>query len=117
MSEVLCESSPIHLALLATPVEPFSNHFNCQLIKPCNACIVFTNAIVLKMASQFGGKDLPPVFRLDQISYRSQPIIHLSAFCRELLASRLSTKLKVAFARRIAIVRKTQKSNVLGLRF
>ncbi len=107
MSKVLCEFCPTHLSLLAAPVEPFSHHFNCQLIKPCNTRIVFANAIVLKMASQFGCKDLPPVFSLDLISYRSQPIIHLSAFRRELLATRLSPRLKIAFARCVAIMSKT----------
>ena len=115
MPKVLCEFSPTHLTLLATPVKPFMNHYNCQLIEPCNTHIVFADTIVLKMASQFGCKDLPPVFSLDLISYRSQPIVHLSAFCRELLATRLSPKLKIASARHATIVRKTQKVKCIGL--
>ncbi len=54
MFKVLCEFRPTHLTFLATPVEPLSHHLNCQLMKLRNARIVFADAIVLKMASQFG---------------------------------------------------------------
>ena len=114
MSEVLCEFGPTHLSLLATPVEPFSHHFNCQPIKPCDARIVFADAIVLEMTSQFGCKDLPPVFGFDPVSDRFEPIVHLSAFCRELFATRLSPKLEITFAREIAIMRKPQKVECVG---
>ena len=65
MLKVLCESCPTHLAFLATPIEPFSYHFDCQLIKLHDAQVVFADAIVLEMASKLGCKDLPPVFSLD----------------------------------------------------
>ena len=77
MLKVLCKSFPTHLTLLATPIEPFSYHFDCQLIKLHDAQVIFADAIVLEMASKLGCKDLPPVFSLDQISNRFQPVIHL----------------------------------------
>jgi hypothetical protein len=115
MFKVLCKLTPTHLTLLATPVEPFSHHLDCPLIKLCNTHIVFADSIVLEMASKFGCKNLPPLFSLDLVSYRPEPIIHFPAFCRELLATRLSPKLKIASAGRIAIMRKTQKLKRIGL--
>ena len=67
------------------------------------------------MTSQFGRQYLPPVFRLDPVSYRAQPIIHLSAFCREFLTTRPATHLKLASTGPVAIVRKTQKVKRIGL--
>ena len=71
MLKVSLEFLPTHFTLLATPVEPFSYHFDCQLIKLHDTHIVFADTIVLIVASQFGRKDFPPVLCPDQVSYRS----------------------------------------------
>ena len=114
MLKVLCKSSPTHLTLLATPIEPFSYHFDCQLIKLLNTHEVFADTIILIMTSQFGCKYLPPVFCFEPVSNRSKPIVHIPAFCREFLTTCLSTKFKITSARDIAIMRKTQKVKCVG---
>ena len=96
MFEVRCEFRPTHLTLLATPVEPFPHHRHRQLIKPCQTRVVFAHAVVLKMATQFSGKNLPPVFRLDPVSDRFEPLVHLSAFRSKLLTACLTSQLKIA---------------------
>ena len=96
MFEVLREFRPTHLALLATPVEPFPYHRHRQLMKPCESRKVFAHAIVLKMATQFSGKGLPPVFRLDPVSDRFEPLVHFSAFRSELLTACLASQLEIA---------------------
>ena len=98
MFEVRCEFRPTHLTLLATPVEPFPYHRHRQLIKPCDTRVVFAHAIVLKMAPQFSGKNLPPDFCLDPVSDPFKPLVHGSAFRRKLLTARLTPQLKIAVA-------------------
>ena len=67
------------------------------------------------MTAQFDRKNLPPVFSLNPISYRFQPIVQLSAFRGKLLTTRFPTHLKIAFTRPGTIVRKTQKVKRMAL--
>ena len=92
MFEVLCEFSPVHLSFLATPVEPFLYQSDCQSVKPGDTRIVPADSIVLKMASQLGCQNLPPVFCPGLASYWLQPFFHLSAFRGEFLTTRLARR-------------------------